>query len=153
MSEKGRHLIDHHWRTGRGALFTSLNPATGHVIWEGHAATAQEVDQAVQAARTAFEPWAGRSLSERIGLLEAFCDQLKAHQTTLAEVIAQETGKPLWEALTEVESMLGKVPPSPPARVQVSGALVAVLSAARTAPTPPPGAAVATPAPTPLPAG
>lgn len=112
MSEKGRHLIDHHWRTGRGALFTSLNPATGHVIWEGHAATAQEVDQAVQAARTAFEPWAGRSLSERIGLLEAFCDQLKAHQTTLAEVIAQETGKPLWEALTEVESMLGKVPVS-----------------------------------------
>jgi hypothetical protein len=48
-------------------------------------------------------------------------------------------------------SMLGKVPPSPPARVQVGGALVAVLSTARTSPTPPPGAAVATPAPTPPP--
>ena len=50
-------------------------------------------------------------------------------------------------------SMLGKVPPSPPARVQVSGALVAVLSTARTSPTAQPGAAVATPAPTLSPAG
>ena len=48
-------------------------------------------------------------------------------------------------------SMLGKVPPSPPARVQVGGTLVAVLSTARTSPTAPPGATVATPAPTPRP--
>jgi hypothetical protein len=57
---------------------------------------------------------------------------------------APKPGEPL-------PSMLGKVPPSPPARVQVSGALVAVLAAARAAPTPPPGAAVVTPAPFPPP--
>ena len=62
----GDLLIDGVWRSGAGAEFTSLNPATNAVIWEGRAASPDDVNQAVHAARTAFEDWAGRGLEERL---------------------------------------------------------------------------------------
>ncbi|MCK9797599.1 succinylglutamate-semialdehyde dehydrogenase [Pseudomonas sp. MAFF 302030] len=97
------------WLAGQGEAFNSVNPVTQAVIWSGNGATADQVDSAVQAARQAFPEWAKRSLEERIGVLEAFAASLKNRADELARCIGEETGKPLWEAATEVTSMVNKI--------------------------------------------
>ena len=103
------HCIAGVWHDGHGASFESLNPVTQAVLWSGRAATPVQVEAAVQAARAAFPAWAQRSLDERIGVLEAFANCLKAHADELARCIGEETGKPLWESATEVTSMVNKI--------------------------------------------
>ncbi|KPY30644.1 N-succinylglutamate 5-semialdehyde dehydrogenase [Pseudomonas syringae pv. primulae] len=97
------------WQAGQGETITSLNPVTQQVLWSGQGATAGQVDLAVQAARQAFPGWARRSLQERIDVLEAFAARLKHHADELARCIGEETGKPLWESVTEVTTMVNKV--------------------------------------------
>lgn len=89
--------------------FSSLNPATGETVWTGPAATPTEVDRAIRRARAAFPAWAARPLEERAAVLRAFAEQLTAHKAALADSISREIGKPHWDALTEVQSMIGKI--------------------------------------------
>lgn len=72
-------------------------------------AGAEEINKAVDAARAAFGHWAVRSVAERIEYLEKFAEQLRAHLDEMSLVICQETGKPRWEAISEVQSMIAKV--------------------------------------------
>lgn len=88
---------------------TSTNPATGDVVWTGPEATPVEVAAAVAAARVAFPDWADRPRQDRVDAVKRYQAVLKAHADGLAETIANETGKPLWEAKAEVAAMVGKV--------------------------------------------
>ena len=107
---QGLQLINGQWHAGAGALFSNpLTPATNQVIWQGQAADDQQVQQAYQAARTAFYSWSSRPLTERIAIAEAFAEQLKANTEALARTIALDTGKSLWESRTEVAAMIGKI--------------------------------------------
>jgi len=90
--------------------FHSTNPATGETVWEGKPAT--DIDAAVSAARRASYNWAGKRLDERIDFLHAFAARLKADRAGMAEIISREVGKPHWEALTEVDAMINKIPAS-----------------------------------------
>ncbi|MEQ1437787.1 succinylglutamate-semialdehyde dehydrogenase [Fontimonas sp. SYSU GA230001] len=104
------HLhIDGHWRAGRGAAFERLAPHDLHRIWQGQAADAEDVDEAFRAARRAFAAWADRDVAEREAVAQAFADALRREAETLARCIAEEVGKPLWEARTEVTAMIGKI--------------------------------------------
>ncbi len=85
---------------------TSHEPATGELLWRGEVGN---VDAAVGAARDAFAGWASLPLLKRLDPIKRFAERLKADPTPLAELIARETGKPLWEAKTEVESVANKV--------------------------------------------
>lgn len=102
-------LIANQWREGGGDNFVSYDPATQDSLWQGRAAAEQDIDAAVMAARAAFPVWAAQPLAERVERVQAFRAQLETHKTPLAECIARETGKPLWEALTEVAAMIGKI--------------------------------------------
>ncbi|MDQ2695976.1 MAG: succinylglutamate-semialdehyde dehydrogenase, partial [Pseudomonadota bacterium] len=64
---------------------------------------------AVQAARGALPDWAADAAA-RLRLLDAFQAQLEQNRSALAGSIARETGKPLWESLTEVAAMINKIP-------------------------------------------
>ncbi len=97
------------WQAGQGEVFESLNPVSQAVIWQGQGASAAQVDAAVQAARQAFPIWGRLPLEERIAVLERFAACLKDKADLLARAIGEETGKPLWEATTEVTSMVNKV--------------------------------------------
>lgn len=97
------------WLAGQGEPLQSLNPVSQAVVWQGRGANAVQAEAAVAAARTAFPAWAGHSLDGRIAVLERFAVCLKSRADELARAIGEETGKPLWEAATEVTSMLGKV--------------------------------------------
>jgi len=105
----GPLFIDGRWETASGPKLVSLNPATGAEIWRGAEADAGEVDRAVRAARTAFPGWSSTPLEGRLALVRAFAAAVTERKERLAETIAKETGKPLWETRTEVAAVIGKI--------------------------------------------
>lgn len=103
------HLINGQWLDGEAEILTKADPVSGETLWQSHAASAAQVTAACEAARDAFPAWARRPLAERQAIVEKFAAGLEAHTTALAETIARETGKPRWEALTEVGAMINKI--------------------------------------------
>ncbi len=107
--KSGSQFIAGSWRVSTGTTFKSVNPATGTPVWQGHEASNAEVDAAVKAARAAFPGWARLSLEERAGYLRIFARHVQEGRAAFAENISKETGKPKWESLLEVDTMVGKV--------------------------------------------
>ena len=101
-------LINGVWCEGEGELFTSENPASGEVIWQGREPSPQQVVSAVTAAEQAFSLWSALSFEERASCVHRFTAAVQAERDSLAIAIAQENGKPLWEARTEVDAIIGK---------------------------------------------
>ncbi|WP_031359034.1 succinylglutamate-semialdehyde dehydrogenase [Caballeronia sordidicola] len=102
-------FIDGTWTEGTGAPFASRNPGNGDVVWEGASAAAQDVEHAVLSARRAFASWSALTLDERIAITRRFAALVTENKEALAHTIGLETGKPLWEARTEVATMAAKV--------------------------------------------
>ena len=84
----------------------SFEPATGAELWRG---AIGDVDATVGRARRAWPEWAAKPLATRVELVRRFANEVRKGHDKLAELIARETGKPLWEARTEVESVVAKV--------------------------------------------
>lgn len=84
----------------------SFAPATGEELWRGRVG---DVDEAVARGRRAWPAWAAQPLATRIELVRRFANEVRKENDRFAELIASETGKPLWEARTEVESVVNKV--------------------------------------------
>ena len=97
------------WLQGHGVPFESVNSVSGNTVWDGNSANQEDVDAAVREARAAFADWRRKSFAQRQALVEAFGYQLEEHKEALARQIGEETGKPLWEARTEVAAMIGKI--------------------------------------------
>lgn len=115
------HYIAGLWQIGRGDTLESLDPVSQQVLWVGREASTEQVEAAVQSAREAFPAWAAAPVAERIAVLERFAAVLKLKQDDLAHAIGEETGKPLWEAVTEVTSMINKVAISVQSQAERSG--------------------------------
>lgn len=107
--EMGELFIDGQWCKAGGPAFASRNPGTGAVVWEGNSASAADVDRAVSSARRAFETWSALSFDARVEIVRRFAATLTGRKEQLAHAIGRETGKPLWEARTEVAAMAAKV--------------------------------------------
>ena len=103
------HYIDGQWKKGLGAPLTSLNPADGALVWRGTHATEIEVISAVNAAHHAFYNWSSLSVTARAAILQNFAKQVEKRRQELTLLIAEETGKPLWETATEVSAVISKV--------------------------------------------
>jgi succinylglutamic semialdehyde dehydrogenase len=86
-------------------ILVSCAPATGEEIWRSPLGN---VDETVARSRAAWPAWASLTLTHRIQLVRAFVEQVRADRDTLATLIAAETGKPLWEAETEVDAVIAK---------------------------------------------
>ena len=84
----------------------STDPATGEQFWSGEIGDA---DAEVAAARAAWPAWAAQPLAYRIETLRRFANVVRKKEAEFAELIARETGKPLWEARTEVGAVVNKV--------------------------------------------
>lgn len=84
-----------------GAVFPSLNPATGEVLAQVAACGKADVDIAVQHARTAFEDgrWSRLHPSERKATLLVFAQLLEDNQTELAVLESVDSGKPVGECV------------------------------------------------------
>jgi succinylglutamic semialdehyde dehydrogenase len=84
----------------------STNPATGEEVWSGKIGDAAAE---VAAARAAWPAWAAHSHAYRIESVRRFANVVRKNEAEFAELIAHETGKPFWEARTEVAAVVNKV--------------------------------------------
>src|SRR6476620_4498476 len=89
-----------------GANLVSTDPATGDELWSGEIGDAAAE---VAAARAAWPAWAAHSHAYRIEAVRRFANVVRKKETEFAELISRETGKPLWEARSEVGSVVNKV--------------------------------------------
>ncbi|MET4160636.1 malonate-semialdehyde dehydrogenase (acetylating)/methylmalonate-semialdehyde dehydrogenase [Marinobacterium sp. MBR-111] len=78
------------------------NPATQEVLAQVPCATPEEVERAIEAAKTAFEAWKETSVGDRARLMLRYQHLLKEHHDELAELLAQETGKTFEDAKGDV---------------------------------------------------
>lgn len=72
-----------------------ISPATEAVIDQVPFGCPADVEQAVQAARTAFATWSLRPAAERAGYLEAAWELLSARADSVAETISADMGSPI----------------------------------------------------------
>jgi succinylglutamic semialdehyde dehydrogenase len=105
---KGQY-IDGHWLKGHGLPLESINPSYGTLLWQGASATQQEISTASHAARQALFSWSSLDFQQRANYIQKFAAQVEKNRDQLAYLITLETGKPLWEAHTEVSSVIGKI--------------------------------------------
>lgn len=88
------------------AELISTEPATGATLWKGPIG---DVDAEVARVRESWAEWAARPLTVRMEILRRFANTVRNRAEKFADLIARETGKPLWEARSEVESVVNKV--------------------------------------------
>ena len=84
----------------------STEPATDRILWSGKPGDAAAE---VAAARAAWPAWAAHSHAYRIETMRRFANVVRKKESEFAELISRETGKPLWEARTEIGSVVNKV--------------------------------------------
>ena len=85
---------------------SSHEPATGVPIWEGEAG---DVTTEVARAADAWPHWAALPLTNRIETMRRFVNAIRGAEDALTDLIARETGKPLWEAQHEVAEIIASV--------------------------------------------
>ncbi|CAG8868067.1 Putative aldehyde dehydrogenase AldA [Pseudomonas fluorescens] len=101
------HYIDGHWVEGAGTdCITVLDPALGEPFDELRAASLEQVDQAVAAARHALPDWKSHSASERAGYLRGFAEQLGQRRETLISLQMRNNGKPRHEAEVDLDDAI-----------------------------------------------
>ena len=91
-------LIGGKWvEAADGQTFATYNPANGEILAQVALAGAEDVNQAVSAARAAFEdgPWSTISPDDRSRLLWNLADLIETHADELAEIETLDNGKPL----------------------------------------------------------
>src|ERR671932_2118247 len=89
-----------------GRTYEVCNPATGEVVQSVPLGTAQDVEQAVQAAEQAFGSWAETSPEDRGAVLFDACERIKAHAAEIAQLLTAEQGKTLFEANLEIHHLV-----------------------------------------------
>ena len=93
-------------RATPAAELVSTDPATGDEVWRGLVGDAAAE---VAIARAAWPAWAAVSVAFRMEALRRFANEVRKRESEFADLIARETGKPLWEARTEVAAVVNKV--------------------------------------------
>ncbi len=91
-------LINGKWiNAASGKTFPTYNPATGEVLAQIAEGDREDIEQAVRAARKAFEggPWRRMSASERGRLIWKLADLLEQHTEEFAYIESLDNGKPL----------------------------------------------------------
>ena len=105
------HLfIDGSWVSPvKGGTFEVIDPATEQVVHRAPAGTAEDIDAAVQAARSAFDtgPWPRLSGRERAKILRRISEIILARKHELARFEVIDNGKPMPEAVWDMEDTAG----------------------------------------------
>ncbi len=102
--------IDGQWLApAQGGSFDTFDPSDETLLARVAAATAEDVDAAVRAARRAFDegPWPRMSGAGRAAVLRRIAEGIRGRQQELAELEVRDNGKPLPEALWDIGDTAG----------------------------------------------
>ncbi|MCW2841036.1 MAG: Aldehyde dehydrogenase [Aeromicrobium sp.] len=92
--------INGEWKEARnGQTFDVLRPSTGQKLATISSAGAEDVNEAVGAARAAFDAWSALGTRDRAVLLHRLADAMERDQDVLASLESRNIGKSLPEAL------------------------------------------------------
>src|SRR2546427_10941721 len=89
------NYINGKWvKSSSGEMFPIYDPSTEEVIAQVASANAADVDQAVKAARSAFDsgPWPQTSAAERGRLLYKLAEQIRQNAAHLPEIECRNRG-------------------------------------------------------------
>lgn len=101
-----KNLIGNDWRDSSNLnVIEVFNPATGGLIDTIPNSTVDDVVLAVNTAKSAQSRWEDTPLHERGDILIKFAKLIKEDKNSLAEVLSEESGKALKEALEELDSL------------------------------------------------
>nr|WP_232056516.1 NAD-dependent succinate-semialdehyde dehydrogenase [Pseudoalteromonas sp. A25] len=99
-------LIAGEWYQG-AQHFAVINPANAHVLEEVSEVDEEGVNQSLSAAKDAFVQLKNTSAAQRSQILYRWYELVIKEKESLAKLLTQEQGKPLKEALGEVEYAAG----------------------------------------------
>jgi succinate-semialdehyde dehydrogenase / glutarate-semialdehyde dehydrogenase len=97
-----QQFIDGKWKDGSQGSFAVLNPSTGEVLTEVPRAGADDLDQALGAARATQPDWAARAPRERGEVLRRAFELMIERREQIAFLMSLEMGKSLTDARGEV---------------------------------------------------
>eukprot|EP00823_Brevimastigomonas_motovehiculus_P005879 TRINITY_DN4531_c0_g1_i1.p1 TRINITY_DN4531_c0_g1~~TRINITY_DN4531_c0_g1_i1.p1 ORF type:complete len:514 (+),score=81.64 TRINITY_DN4531_c0_g1_i1:102-1643(+) len=101
---KQQSFINGEWvDANNGATYDVKNPATGEIIGKTPKMGHQETKKAITAASEAFSIWKAKSAAERGAHLRAMYDLMIKHKEDLGLLLTLENGKPLKEAMGEIQ--------------------------------------------------
>ncbi|WP_233857546.1 aldehyde dehydrogenase family protein [Paraburkholderia sp. HD33-4] len=110
MKSYERLFIDGRWVAPiNNGSFETVDPSSEEVIARVAAATAEDVDLAVKAARKAFDegPWPRMGGADRAAVLRRIGKGIRERLPELAEIEVRDNGKPLPEALWDLGDAAG----------------------------------------------
>jgi len=109
MSESIQTLLGGQWRDASGPRYQTQYPHDGSPVASLHAATAADVDEAVQAAERArkLPSWAGLKRHERAAILYRIAEGIRSRAEDLAQLQRLDNGKPVGETRMLVASAAG----------------------------------------------
>jgi len=81
----------------------AVNPVTGETLRDYDPVPAAQIRAAIRAADRAFSAWSRVGFAERAGRMRAAADQLRANAARLADLMADEMGKPLAQGQAEAQ--------------------------------------------------
>lgn len=80
-----------------------INPSTGQSFAHSPRASLRQMEQAINAASRSFPAWSRTTMQTRRALILRIADLIEEHCLELAHLLTQEQGKPLRDALAEVQ--------------------------------------------------
>ena len=93
------HFINGEWREPiAGAVFETIDPATGELIAQIAQGSAADIDAAVMAARNAFSEWQSLTPHRRARYMYAMARAIQRHSRRLAVLETIDNGKPIRES-------------------------------------------------------
>jgi acyl-CoA reductase-like NAD-dependent aldehyde dehydrogenase len=123
-------LIGGEWRPAASAAeIEVVNPATEDVVGSVPSGGAADVELAVATAKRAFAGWAATDVEKRAHVLAKAADLIEEHAKSLAAVLTAEQGKPVAEAIGEVNHLAHGVRYYAEAATKVRGAYQELPSA------------------------
>ena len=104
---KNQILINNEW-ISTAETFEVINPATGETITDVANATKEHALSAIKVADQAFQTFKQTLAIERAAILNRWGQLICEHKHDIATILTSEMGKPLHEALDEVEYTASK---------------------------------------------
>lgn len=84
-------------------MITSMNPYTGEELQNFEELSKDQISEALNQATAAFKDWSKTSFAHRSDLMKKAAGELRKNSREYAETITREMGKPISQALAEIE--------------------------------------------------
>jgi succinylglutamic semialdehyde dehydrogenase len=99
----------YHQATNASEKLTKHSPADLSKVLYQVEVDYSHINQVIESAKRAQKKWQNTSLDNRKNLLIKYKEIVASRTNEIAKAIAIETGKPLWESMTEAQALASKV--------------------------------------------